>query len=113
MHEYSIVQALIDEVEREVRARRAAAVHRVIVRIGALSGVDAGLVASAYDLSREGTVCGAAELEIEREEAVWTCPACDLPIARGEILRCPACGEPASLRGGDEIVLRSIELEVP
>ena len=33
MHEYSLVLALIDQVERVARARGASAVHRVAVRI--------------------------------------------------------------------------------
>lgn len=112
MHEYSIVQALIGRVEVEARARRAQAVHALTVRLGALSGVEPELLASAYGLCREGTVCGGAELTIERAEARWACPACDWPIAKGDVLRCPGCGVAARLLGGDEIVLERIEMEV-
>jgi hydrogenase nickel incorporation protein HypA/HybF len=112
MHEYSIVQALIDRVEAEARARQARAVHAVTVRIGALSGVEPELLASAYGLCREGTLCGGADLTVERAEARWACPACDCPIAAGEVLRCPACGVAARLLGGDEIILERIEMEV-
>ncbi len=42
MHEYSIVQALVERVDAEARARGATAVHRLSVSIGELSGVEIG-----------------------------------------------------------------------
>ena len=38
MHEYSIVQALIDRVQKEADAHGAEAVHGIRVRIGEISG---------------------------------------------------------------------------
>ena len=113
MHEYSIVQSLIDRVEVEARAQQAISVQRVRVRIGELAGVDPELLASAYAIFREHTICGAADLEIRTVEAHWVCPQCDRLLEKGAILRCPVCEVPARLAGGDEIMLDQIELEVP
>ncbi len=66
MHEYSIVGALIDRVNAESQARAATRVLRLSVRIGDASGVDAGLLATAYETFREGSVCADAPLEIRR-----------------------------------------------
>ena len=112
MHEYSIVQALLAQVEREASAHRAVAVRRLEVSIGELSGGEADLLATAYDTFRERSVCEGAELAIRRVAARWACPSCTRDIARGELLRCPSCGVPAQLAGGDEIVLERIEMEV-
>ena len=112
MHEYSIVQALVDSVEREARARSATVIHRLSVRIGALAGVEAGLLASAYEICRTGTLCAEAELAIESVPACWTCPDCGREMAPGEVLRCPVCQRPARLVSGDEIILDRIEMEV-
>ncbi len=112
MHEYSLVQALMDRVEQEARARNATAVHRLSVRIGSLAGVEKDLLRSAYELCREGTVCAGAELLIEPVEARWACGGCGRTVAPGEILTCPDCGSPARLAAGDEIVLDRIEMEV-
>jgi hydrogenase nickel incorporation protein HypA/HybF len=112
MHEYSLVSAMVERVEREARARQAVAVSRLSVRIGALSGVEPELLASAFTLCRQGLLA-AAELEIRRSEAVWTCPACGEPVAAGGVLRCAACDVPARLASGDEILLERIEMEVP
>ena len=57
MHEYSIVQSLVNRVEEEARARGATGVHRVGVRLGELSGVDPESLATAYHTFRVGTIC--------------------------------------------------------
>jgi hydrogenase nickel incorporation protein HypA/HybF len=112
MHEYSIVHALLEQVQAEARKHGAVAVRRIGIRIGALAGVEPDLLAAAYALFRERTICADAPLDIERAEACWSCPRCAAAIAAGAILRCPACGVPARLAGGDEIMLERIEMEV-
>ncbi|MGZ4779159.1 MAG: hydrogenase maturation nickel metallochaperone HypA/HybF [Thermoanaerobaculia bacterium] len=111
MHEYSIIQSLVDAVEVSVKPH-SAQVHRIDVRIGELSGVDTVLLATAYEVFREGTCCAAATMTIDRVPARWQCPKCSRDIARGAVLRCPTCHEPAQLAAGDEIILQRIELEV-
>ena len=83
MHEYSLVSAMVDSVEKEARARSAVAVHRLGVRIGALSGVEPELFASAFTLVRQGLLEN-AELDIRRAEAAWACPACGKRDRAGE-----------------------------
>ena len=113
MHEYSIVQALIERVEAEVRARRATSVHRLSVRIGELSGVEVELLATAYETFRERTICERAELDLQVVPARWECPGCGDGIGRGSVLTCASCAVPARLVQGDEIMLDRIEMEVP
>jgi len=113
MHEYSLVQALLQQVEAEARARQASAVHRVTVRIGPLAGVERALFATAYQLSVPGTLCENAALVMTGEDIIWRCQVCDARIPDGSVLTCPACGWPARLAGGDALVLERIELEVP
>ncbi len=112
MHEYSLVRAMVDRVLQEARARNASAVSRLAVRIGAMSGVEPELFASAFTLCREGILAG-AELELRHSEALWACPACASAIPAGAVLRCPSCDVPARLLSGDEILLEQIEMEVP
>ena len=113
MHEYSLVQSLMERIQHEAGARRAVAVHRVRLKIGELSGVEAGLLESAFDIAREGTICARASLEIIRVPARWECSGCHAPIAAGAVLQCRACGAPARLASGDDILLDQLELEVP
>jgi len=110
MHEYSIVAALVDRVEREALARPGAIVRRLHVRIGELAGVEIPLLAAAYETFQKCSVCEVAELVIEAVPAEWRCPACNRVLPAGAVLRC--CDRPARLAAGDDIFLDRIEMEV-
>jgi hydrogenase nickel incorporation protein HypA/HybF len=113
MHEYSIVSALVDRVEREAAAHPGATVQRLHLRIGELAGVEIPLLETAFTTFRGGGVCATAELAVTRVAAAWRCTRCDREIAVGAILTCPACKRPARLVAGDDIILDRIEMEVP
>lgn len=112
MHEYSIVQSLLTRVQESVRGYDVRSVRTVRLRIGELSGIDAGLLQTAYELCTPGTLCEGAELIIDRVCARWRCPRCDREISPGGRLACPACGGNVRLESGDEILLEKIDLEV-
>ena len=111
MHEYSIVQALIDQVETVAAKNGGGAVHHVYVKLGDLAGVDPDLLQTAYETFRSGTGCDGAAITIERVAAQWTCPRCFVPFQRGAALHCSSCDTPARLAAGDEILLQRIEME--
>ena len=113
MHEYSIVQALLERVDRETAAHDGSRVHRLRVSIGELAGVEIELLRTAFETIRYRTRCERAELDVRQIEARWECPACGTVIRRGVALRCGDCDVPARLSAGDEIMLEQIELEVP
>jgi hydrogenase nickel insertion protein HypA len=102
----------MDRVEREAQARHARAVRAVVVRIGELSGVDEGLLRTAYENLRAHTACERAAIEIAVVPVEWGCRACGGGVPREGPLRCPACGGAAVLRAGDELLLERIEMEV-
>ena len=112
MHEYSIVQALLDRVAQEARTHGAVRVHAVTVRIGELAGVEVELLQTAYDTVRHGTVCEQAPLSVATVAAEWACPRCGERIPAGRALQCAGCSVGARLVSGDEIVLDRIEMEV-
>lgn len=113
MHEYSIVQSLYDAVAAQAAARGATSVHALRVRIGEMSGVDPGLLETAWNTFRVRTICESAPLEVEIVEVEWQCSRCGAPVPRGGVLHCPACGAPAKLKKGDEILLDRVVMEVP
>ena len=113
MHEYSIVAALVDRVQREVAGRPGAIARKLRVRIGEQSGVELDLLRTAYTTFRARSACAEAELELVQVPAIWRCLRCDLSIPAGALLRCPSCGHPARLTSGDDIILERIEMEVP
>jgi hydrogenase nickel incorporation protein HypA/HybF len=103
---------MIARIEAEARDRNAVAVRRVRIRVGELSGVDPDLLASAYSIFRERSMCEEAELSIERVRARWECGTCGTAGVSEGYLRCPSCGGPPKLVQGDEIILQQIEMEV-
>lgn len=113
MHEYSIVQAMFDQIEATARDKRAIAVRRVHVRIGAAAGVDVSLLRTAYETFRVRTICESAPLDVDEIPLRWTCPLGHGDIPAGRPLSCPTCGRSARLAEGDELVLDRLELEVP
>jgi hydrogenase nickel incorporation protein HypA/HybF len=112
VHEVSVARALVRLAEARALAEGATAVVRVHARVGELSGVVPELLLSAWAHVREGGRCARAPLELERVPARWECPRCDAAISAGAELACAACGEPARLAGGDELLLARLELEV-
>lgn len=114
MHELSIAEALIEQVEREVhRAGRKGRVLKVELSIGRLSGVHHESLKFALDLLAPGTLVEKALVEIRRPKVVCVCGQCG---GRSEIDQwppgCPLCGsDQIMIEGGRELLLESIELE--
>ena len=113
MHEYSIVQAMFDQIEAKASEQHAIAVKRVWVRIGRAAGLDVPLFRTAYETFRIRTICEDAPLDVEEVPERWNCPAGHGDIEPGRRLVCETCGRPARMAAGDEIVLERLELEVP
>jgi len=111
VHEYSLVSALIRQVERAAAPHPGAAVRRVHVRVGVESGVVPELLSAAFEAVTPGTVCDASELAIEHAELRWACPRCPDGERRADSLRCQSCGGALELVEGMELVLQRIELE--
>jgi hydrogenase nickel incorporation protein HypA/HybF len=113
VHELSICQALLNTVERIVRAQGARAAARVTVRLGALSGVVPALLEQAFFHARAGRPAVAeAELMIEHAPLRVFCTVCGAETeAVANRLLCARCGDwRTRLVSGDELLLVSVEL---
>jgi len=113
MHELSLAQTLVEQVER-IRAREnGAAVISVTVNIGALSGVDRSAFEFAFPLVAEGTALAGAALVIEMTPAASTCEHCGeiSPLSLDDI-RCAKCGSrDVRITAGRDFLIQSVELE--
>ncbi len=112
MHELSVCNALIEQVEVIAREHRAARVASIVLRIGPLSGIEIALMEHAYPLAATGTVAEDAKLVIESLPVKVKCSQCgaESEVAPNRLL-CAACGEfRTNLLSGDEMVLASVEL---
>ena len=112
MHELSVCQALIRQVQDLAREHRAAAVISVKVQIGPLSGVEPDLLRQAFPLACAGSVAETAQLVIERLPIRVHCESCGAETAaEANKLVCGTCGDwHTRLLSGDEMLLASVEL---
>jgi hydrogenase nickel incorporation protein HypA/HybF len=115
MHELSICQSLLDQVETIARGHRAARVERILLHVGPLAGVEPALLRHAYPLAAAGTIAESAELVIEETEVRVQCLDCGAESAAApNRLLCGACGGfRTRLVSGDQLVLARLELQIP
>ena len=114
MHELSVCQGLLRQVERVAADNGARAVERILLRIGGLSGVEPMLLERAFEAARRGTRAERAELQIESGPIIVRCRTCNasstVPPNR---LLCSACGDwQVTVTEGEELTLLSMDLVV-
>ena len=115
MHELSVAQALVEQIEAIVRERQADAATSFRVRIGPLSGVVPELLASAFTLAAAGSAIEQAAMELVNAPVRVRCQTCgaETDAAMNRLL-CGACGDwHTRLISGDELILESVELQMP
>ena len=112
MHELSVCQALITQVQGIATQHGALAVKLIRLQIGPLSGVEASLLENAFPLASAGTVAENAVLYIDRLPVRVRCQQCGAETeAAVNRLICGKCGDyHTQLISGDEMMLASVEL---
>jgi len=107
------METAIEAVVAQAREHDATQIHRIVLRIGALSGVDPDALRLAFDATVRGTPAAGAELELETVPARGRCVDCDLEfgVESDYIFTCPRCGRiSGELVQGREMELARIEL---
>ena len=114
MHELSVCQAMMSQVEAIAAREGAASVSSIRIQIGPLSGVVPELLQQAFTIARAGTLAASAELVTEMQPIRIRCLECDAESqAEPSRLLCDACGSyRTQLISGDELLLASVELDL-
>ena len=112
MHELSICQALVNQVEQVAREHHSTRVTSVQLRIGPLSGVEPHLLEQAFPLAAAGTVAEGSELRLDCLPVSVSCGHCGaVTHALPNRLVCGQCGAwRTTLVSGDELQLARVEL---
>lgn len=113
MHERSLVQSLIRQVESIVAEQGAAKATEIEVSIGPLSGVEPLLVQEAYELLSPDSQLAGARLVIHSSNLEVVCRHCDNRFVLESFrFRCPACqsGE-IEITSGEDFRLLRITIE--
>jgi hydrogenase nickel incorporation protein HypA/HybF len=114
MHELSIVEALIDQVQQEVdHSGQPGRIVRLELIIGRFAGVYCDSIRFAFELLSAGTPLEQTELLIREPKATVCCSTCNTCVEVDElVLKCPECGgENVTIEGGWELLIQSIEIE--
>jgi len=111
MHEFSLVRALLSQVQELVADQPAGAVLEIHLECGPWSGIEPALVYSAFDQLRRDSPLGHAQLLVKSVPLAAACQDC------GEVFeppvfcfRCPACDSTATqvIRGEGVILDRIV-----
>lgn len=113
MHEYSIVQTLMEQVETLAKENSSDKVTKVVVKIGKMSGVEPHLLQIAFDTFKEKSVCERALFEINIQPLVILCKSCSTQSELKVIhYCCPHCKSiDVEVVDGEDMYLMSVEME--
>jgi hydrogenase nickel incorporation protein HypA/HybF len=112
MHEVGIVQTALEMALDETRRAGASRIHRLRLRIGALSGVVPEALELAFAAASPGTPAEGAEFEFEEVPVVCRCDECGKEFQPTDIVYCcPHCDAlSSSVCQGRELELSSLEV---
>jgi len=113
MHEFSIVQSLLQLIEDQARQNGATRVTRVVVQIGKFSGVEPHLLKTAFDTFKTHSIAADAELDMQIQDLELECQECHTTFSPQNMqFICPHCqSSSVDIIHGREMLLLSLELE--
>ena len=113
MHELSLADAMVQEIEKILKKEKAEKVYTITVTMGKLSGVEKEPFEFAFPVVAEGTKLQDAKLIIEQTPLIIECIDChtktelDLPFAI-----CSNCkSRNVKYISGKEFLIKSLEIE--
>lgn len=112
MHEHSLVNALLEQVEELRQQHTAARVKAVFVNVGEFSGVELDLFKSAFEALAPSIWPYPVHLELTPVSLTILCHRCDKRSKlQGYKFTCPNCGSRSvSIDQGDSLVLDHVQL---
>ena len=113
MHELGIAQSALELALAQARQAGAARILRIVIRVGALSGVDPEALRFGFAAVLPGTAAAEAVLQIDPVAAVAYCQDCqqDFTPDTDNFFECPHCGRLCgTLKQGRELDLVRLEM---
>jgi len=112
LHEYSIVQSLLDSCEEIAISNKKNKVSKITIKVGVASGVEPQLLQTAFDTFKADTMCSDAALKIDIQNIKVLCQNCqkESEIKKFEYI-CPLCkSEKVKPIDGQDMYLMRVEL---
>ena len=106
------MQAALDIALEHLRVGDAQRIHRITLRVGALSGAVPEALAFAFDVVTKDTPAHGSRLEMQQIPVVCYCSVCAEEFEPPNVIfECPRCGQlSADVRQGRELELASLEV---
>ena len=113
MHELALTQSIVDLATACARQEGLHKVTRVVVEVGAASGVEPDSLSFCFDIVAADTMARGAELHIDRIDLWGACGACGNEFHMVHLASpCPECGAYGPrLLHGRELRVKSIDGE--
>lgn len=113
MHELSVCQGMLSQMDAIAAEHGAQAITAVTVQVGPLSGVEPELLVQAFAIASAGGIADGAQLRVDSLPIRVHCETCGADTeASANRLLCGECGDwHTRLTSGDELLLASVELE--
>lgn len=119
MHEYGLMEAVVERALEECRAHGGLSVDRVRVDVGAFALASPESLETAFEIISRGTVLEGAALEIRQIPGRAACEACGFSGSPADLgledeppvpLLCPSCGHPLVVVSGAGVSLAELQL---
>jgi hydrogenase nickel incorporation protein HypA/HybF len=112
MHELSLMQSALDMAFSHAHRAGASRIHRMRLRVGALSGVVVEALEMAFTVATCGTQADGAELIVETVPVICRCRRCAHEFQPDDVIYCcPFCGDVSSqVCQGKDLELISLEV---
>ena len=113
MHEYSVVQALLEQIEQLADENDTSKVLKVVTKIGVMSGIETHLLQIAFETFKEKTICNDAEFIMQIQAVVIKCNICSEQSELDKIhYHCHKCASTdVTVIDGEDMFLMSLEME--
>jgi hydrogenase nickel incorporation protein HypA/HybF len=112
MHELSICQSLIENIEDAGKQHAFSKVTRVTLEIGQFAGVELEALKFSFDVASRDTLAEGAALTILSLPGQGYCFDCESSVEMPERLApCPKCGSfRVQATGGDQLKIKDLEV---
>ena len=113
MHEFSIVEGILETVKDTAKANNLVSVSSVRIRVGEMRSVAHEMLVFAFEIASKETVAEGAELVVEYVPVRLRCRACNFESGGTEsAFVCPNCGhDKRDVAAGKELEILSLEGE--
>jgi len=110
MHEFTIVQSMLDMCKKHSKGKK---VDKVVVDIGKMSGIEPHFLKESFDTFKENTVCDEAVLDMNIIDITIVCDDCkaESKIENYDFF-CPKCHSGnTKVLTGQEMHIQYLELK--